>query len=166
MGISFGNSYDSAPSHTGGIIRNNFVKGYANSDFGICVSKSPDVQMINNTIYSPGSWPYSIEVQYASSSNCLLANNLADEPFYLNRFGTNNPQLFTNLTAAGPGYFADPGGGDLHLRSDYLPAIDGGTFTPDRETDIDGQGVVGAGPDIGADELRTPAVLQLSLIHI
>ncbi|MDP8235992.1 MAG: right-handed parallel beta-helix repeat-containing protein [Candidatus Erginobacter occultus] len=160
MGISFGNSYDSAPSHTGGVIRNNFVKGYANSDFGICVSKSPDVKVINNTIYSPGSWPYSIEVQYASSSNCLLVNNLSDEPFWINRFETNNPQLVTNLTAAGPEYFTDPGSGDLHLRSSDLPAIDSGTFTPDREMDIDGQGSIGLAPDIGADERRTPAVLQ------
>lgn len=160
MGISFGNSYDPAPSHTGGVIRNNFVKGYENSDFGICVSKSPDAKVINNTISSPGNWPWSIEVQYASSSGCLLANNLADEPFYVNRFEENNPQLITNLTSAGSGYFADPARGDLHLRSDFLPAVDGGTFTADRETDIDGQGVVGSGPDIGADERRTPAVLQ------
>lgn len=160
MGISLGNSSDSAPSHSGGIVRNNFIKGYANSDFGICVSRSPDAKVINNTIYSPGSWPWSIEVQYASSSGCVLTNNLADEPFYINRFETNNPQLTANLTTAGPGYFADPGRGDLHLRSNSLPAIDGGTFTPDRETDIDGQGVTGLGPDIGADERRIPAVLQ------
>jgi len=160
MGISFGNGYDSAPSHSGGVIRNNFVKGYANSDFAICVSKSPDAKVVSNTIYSPGNWPYSIEVQYASASNCLLANNLADEPFWTDRFGTNNPQLVTNLTTARPDFFADPVRGDLHLRSDYLPAIDAGTFNPDREADIDGQGVTGIGPDIGADERRTPAVLQ------
>jgi hypothetical protein len=160
MGISLGNSSDSDPSHSGGIIRNNFVKGYENSDFGICVSKSPNAKVVNNTIYSPGSWPYSIEVQYASSSNCLLANNLADEPFYINRFETNNPQLVTNLTAADPGYFADPGRGDLHLRSSDLPVIDAGTSSPDRDTDIDRQGVTGLQPDIGADERRTPAVLQ------
>ncbi len=165
MGISLGNSSDSVPSHSGGIIRNNFVKGYGNSDFGICVSKSPDVKVINNTIYSPGSWPWSIEVQYASSTECQLINNLADEPFYINRFGTNNPLLVTNLTAAGPGYFVDPDRGDLHLRSSDLPAIDAGTFTPDRDTDIDRQGVTGLRPDIGADERRTPAVFQSGDFH-
>ncbi len=159
MGISFGDSYDSAPSHSGGIIRNNFVQGYANSDFGICVSKSPDARVINNTIYSPGNWPYSIEVQYSSSSNCLLANNLADEPFWTDRFEPNHPQLATNLTGAAPGYFVDPAGGDLHL-ADGAPPIDGGTVTAGRETDIDGQGAVGLAPDIGADERRGPAVLQ------
>ena len=152
MGISFGNGYDSAPSHSGGIIRNNFVKGYANSDFGICVSKSPGAAVINNTIHCPGSWPYSIEIQYPESSNCLVMNNLTDEPFYPDRFGTNNPQLATNQTSASAGYYVAPASGDLHLASASLPPVDAGTATELRRSDIDCGAVASGGVDIGADE--------------
>ncbi len=152
MGISFGNSYDQAPSHTGGIIRNNVIKGYGNSDFGICVSKSPNAKVINNTIYSPGNWPYSIEVQYAASSNCLLMNNLADEEFYTDRFESNNPARVTNAIGAGAAYFVDSGSGDLHLSSGAIPAVNAGTATADRITDIDCALITDGRPDIGADE--------------
>ncbi|MFH1039391.1 MAG: right-handed parallel beta-helix repeat-containing protein [PVC group bacterium] len=152
MGISFGNSSDDAPSHTGGIIRNNFIKGYENSDFGICVSKSPNAKVINNTIYSPGNWPFSIEVQYASSFNCLLMNNLADEGFYTDRFEVNNPTLVTNRLSASGIDFVDAAAGDLHLASAGRPAVDAGTATADRLSDIDCGGITGGAPDIGADE--------------
>ncbi len=151
MGISLGNNSDAAPSHTGGVVRNNFIKGYSGSDFGICVSKSPGAAILHNTVYSPGSWPYSIEVQYASSSGCSIMNNLVDEPIYINRYEENNPLLAANLTSAGDGYFVDAGSGDLHLLDAQVPAVDAGIPVSARTTDIDCQAMNGA-PDIGADE--------------
>jgi hypothetical protein len=157
MGISFGNSAGIAPDHSGGIIRNNFIRGYSGSDFGICISHSPDADVINNTIYSPGSWPYSIEVQYAESINCLLMNNLADEPILANRFGANNPTLVTNSTSAGSGWFVNAAEGDLHLSSGSLAPINRGTVTADRTSDIECGVVTDGMPDIGADEYGSPA---------
>ena len=170
MGISFGNSFDPAPSHTGGIIRNNFVKGYENSDFGICISKAPGAKVINNTVYSPGNWPYSIEVQYASSSNCLLMNNLTDEDFYTDRFEPNNPDQVTNFTGAQTGYFIDAAGGDLHLISGSLPPVNAGTSTPDHLSDFDCRAINDGSPDIGADEydsiIPAPTPIATATAHL
>ena len=157
MGISFGNSGGTAPDHSGGIIRNNFIKGYSNSDFGICISKSPDAKVINNTVYSPGGWAYSIEVQYSSATNCLLMNNLMDESIYADRFGTNSPTLITNNTDAESSDFVNAASGDLHLVSDTLPAVNAGTSTSDRTSDID-CGLISDGlTDIGGDEYGSPS---------
>jgi len=158
MGISFGNSYDTAPSHSGGIIRNNFIKGYSGSDFGICISKSPQARVINNTVYCPGAWPYSIEIQHSSSTDCLIMNNLADEDFFPDRFGANNPVMTTNYTGAQSDYFAAPGSGDLHLVSVNLPVVDAGTLTSWRTSDIDCGTVSDGMPDIGADEYGTAPI--------
>lgn len=154
MGIAFGNPSASGVNHTGGIIKNNFIKGYSGSDFGIAIIKSSDAKVINNTIYSPGFWLYSIEVQYTESTNCLIQNNLHDEPMWLNRFGTNNPILVTNLDYSSPSIFVDAARGDLHLVSGTVPSIiDAGTAVSDRTMDIDCQGI-SSQPDLGADEYR------------
>ncbi|OGL42619.1 MAG: hypothetical protein A2161_04125 [Candidatus Schekmanbacteria bacterium RBG_13_48_7] len=152
MGIALGNAWAAGINHTDGIVRNNFIKGYSDSDFGIAVIKATNTQVLNNTIYSPGSWPYSIEVQFSESSNCLIMNNLYDEPMWLNRFGSNNPTLTTNYQYSSSSIFVDPSAGDLHLNSgSYASINDTGTSSPHRITDIDCESIV-SNPDIGADE--------------
>ena len=156
FGISFGNSGQSGISHTGGIIRNNFIKGHSESDFGIGIIFAPDAKVLNNTIYSPGSWGYSIEARFTETTNCLIMNNLTDEPIWRDRNGASST-LTTNVENASESDFADVESGDLHLSDSSTIAVDQGTVSEDVSTDIDCQPIpVGALPDIGADEKCVP----------
>lgn len=161
FGISFGNAAQVNISHTGGIIRNNFIIGYEHSDFGIGLIYAPDAKVINNTIYSPGSWPYSIEARFTETNNCMIMNNLADEDIWDNRDGASC-MLTTNNTSATPAYFVNIGRGDLHLKPDALSIINAGTVTTDRFMDIDCADIISP-PDLGADEYdSTYAVTDIS----
>lgn len=151
FGISFGNSSQEGISHTGGIIRNNFIKGHSNSDFGIGIVKSPDAKVINNTVYSPEGWPHSIEARFPETVNCLIMNNLTDENIWSNRDGAS-ATLVTNIYNAETAYFVDAGNGDLHLAPAATDAINAGTNTADRTSDIDCEDIADQQPDIGADE--------------
>ena len=156
VGISFGNAGQSGISHTGGIIRNNFIKGHSESDFGIGIIFAPDAQVLNNTIYSPGSWEYSIEARFSETTNCLIMNNLADEDIYGNRDGASST-LTSNVTDASESDFADVESGNLHLSDNATIAVDQGTASEDVSADIDCQSrPVGDFPDIGADEKCLP----------
>ena len=161
FGISFGNSAQGTISHTGGIIRNNFILGYAYSDFGIGLAFAPDAKVINNTIYSPGGWPYSIEARFAETRNCEITNNFSDEDIWDNRDGASCT-LTTNNTAATPSDFVNIAVCDLHLKSNAVSAINAGTNTPERTMDIDCEDIISL-PDIGADEFdSTYAVLGMN----
>jgi hypothetical protein len=150
FGISFGNSAQGGISHTGGIIRNNFILGYAYSDFGIGLAFAPDAKVINNTIYSPGGWPYSIEARFSETTNCEIMNNFSDEGIWDNRDGASS-NLTTNNTTATPSDFVNIAEYNLHLRSVAVSVINAGTNTADRTTDIDCGDIISI-PDIGADE--------------
>lgn len=161
FGISFGNASGSGVQHTGGVIRNNFIKGYENSDFAIGIVKSPDAKILNNTIYSPGAWPYSIEARFPETTNCLIMNNLADETIWGNRDGASSI-LTTNITDATSDDFVDVANGDLHLASDSVPAVDAGTPTADRTLDIDCEEISDGKPDIGADEFQSTVIMGIN----
>jgi len=150
FGISFGNAGQGGVSHTGGIIKNNFILGYDNSDFGIGLAYAPNAVVINNTIYSPGSWSYSIEARFAETNNCLIMNNLCDEDIWDDRDGASC-DVTTNITIASSSDFIDVASGDLHLASGSNSAIDAGTTSSDRIKDIDCGDIISL-PDIGADE--------------
>jgi hypothetical protein len=116
---------------TRGIIGNNFILGYAYSDFGIGLAFAPDAKVINNTIYSPGGWPYSIEARFSETTNCAIMNNFSDEGIWDNRDGASS-NLTTNNTTATPSDFVNVVEGDLHLKSNAVSVINAGTDTPDR----------------------------------
>ncbi len=150
FGISFGNAGEGGVSHTGGIIRNNFVLGYADSDFGIGLIYAPNAKVINNTVYSPGGWQWGIEARFPQTAGCVIMNNYTDEAIFDNRDGASCT-LTTNITNAAAGDFVNAYTGDLHLVFGAGPAVNSGTATPDRTHDIDCGSIVDL-PDVGADE--------------
>jgi type IX secretion system substrate protein len=161
FGISFGNAGQGGVSHTGGIIRNNFVLGYADSDFGIGLIYAPGATVINNTVYSPGGWQWGIEARFAETTNCIIMNNLCDEPIWPDRGGASCV-LSTNISDAVPADFVSISTGDLHLSSGAVSAVNAGSVTQDRSHDIDCHGITGL-PDIGADEFAsTPTGIDLA----
>jgi hypothetical protein len=164
FGISFGNSAHGSVSHTGGIIKNNFILGYALSDFGIGLAYAPDAKVIHNSIYSPGGWPYSIEARFTETSDCEIMNNFSDEEIWDNRDGASCT-LTTNITTATAADFVNAAEGDLHLTPAAVSAIDAGTSTPDRTTDIDCRDII-ALPDAGADEFDSTYTAEGRTIYI
>lgn len=151
FGISFGNSGGGGVQHQGGIIRNNFVKGYSGSDFGIGLIKATDAKVIHNTVWSPGNWPYSIEARFGETTNVTIKNNFTDEPIFGNRDGASTT-LISNSSSAAEGEFVNVAEGDLHLSGDSVSAVDAGAPDPDRNSDIDGAAILDGQPDLGADE--------------
>lgn len=152
MGIFFGNSSDSALNHTGGIIRNNFIKGYSGSDAGIGLVRAANATVANNTVFSPGGLvDWSIETRFSETTGCTIINNLTDEQI-LERNGGTATQI-SNFDGAVEDDFVNAEDGDLHLVSrDNTAVVDAGTLTDARETDIDGETVQDSKVDIGADE--------------
>ena len=162
FGISFGNAAQGTVSHTGGIIRNNFILGYASSDFGIGLAYAPGAKVINNTVYAPGGWPYSIEARFAETAGCEIINNFSDEDIWDNRDGASCI-LATNYTNATADDFVNVADGDLHLVSAAVPAINAGTNNLDRMMDIDCEDIISL-PDLGADEFN-PAYTAVGIDH-
>ncbi len=159
FGISFGNAGGSGIQHTGGIIRNNFIKGYHFSDFGIGIIKSDNAVVINNTVFSPGGWPYSIEARFSETTNCLVINNFTDEPIYPDRNGASVTET-TNNAQAEAVHFADSDEGDLTLISDQVPAVNAGTQDSNRTADINCNTVSDSQPDAGAHEYGAESIVD------
>ncbi len=157
FGISFGNAGEGGVSHTGGIIRNNFIKGYSSSDFGIGLVYAPNAKVINNTVYSPGGWGYSIEARFSQTSNCIIMNNFCDEAIWDDRNGATCT-LTSNSTTASSSDFVDISTGDLHLISGSTSAANAGTISTDRTMDIDCNNITDNQPDVGADEYNSATV--------
>ena len=153
FGISLGNASGEGVQHDGGVIVNNFIKGYNKSDFGIGIIRSINSRVEHNTIYSPGSWPYSIEARFPETRNAIIRNNFVDEPILPDRDGAD-VQVRNNLTKAKPSYFRDARSGDLHLHSRRAPALDCTTSLKSRTYDIDQEQIDDLKPDCGADELN------------
>ncbi|MCC7302660.1 MAG: right-handed parallel beta-helix repeat-containing protein [Bacteroidia bacterium] len=160
-GIFLGNWGDNPNvSHSGGIIRNNFIRGHSTSRCGIGVVLCPNAIVINNSIYAPGgtAWTveeYSIEVTGVQTTNLLIQNNLMDEDI-INVSNSAPPfTTVTNLPNCGSGHFVNTSltAPDLHLQSSSS-GINAGTAHPQRTTDFDCESLTGA-PDLGADELMT-----------
>jgi hypothetical protein len=152
-GIMFGADDYYSPSHSGGIIRNNFFFRTASQpgDVGIILSDSPNTQVLNNTLYVSGTYGSPLEFRYPGTANVLIANNLVDGIIKSRDGGTAT--LTTNYEGAGPDMFVDAAAGDLHLSGNAIPAIDRGTPFATVVDDWDGQArPQGPGYDIGADE--------------
>ncbi len=153
-GIYFGKESQGKLSHTGGIIRNNFIKGYDHTQAGIGLIYAKGAKVINNTIYCPGgSSSYSIEARHQETDSCLIMNNLSDEPILPDDDGASC-KLENNITHATASYFVDITKGNLHLATDTIDAINGGIVTEERNTDIDCDSVKDQQPDVGADEYQ------------
>lgn len=159
-GIFFGNWGDVGPSHSGGIIRNNFIRGDIYTRAGIGVSRSPNALIVNNTIYSPGSNSYqsqsltSIEITGSEATGCVIQNNIMNE--YVNVLGgAPSPTQVTNIATSGSTHYINPSAiypayPDLHLLSSST-AINMGTAHTSRTLDYDCQTATST-VDIGADE--------------
>lgn len=159
-GIFFGNWGDVGPSHSGGIIRNNFIRGDIYTRAGIGVSRSPNALIVNNTIYSPGSNSYqsqsltSIEITGSEATGCVIQNNIMNE--YINITGSApTPTQVTNISTSGSVHYVNPSAvhplfPDLHLLSSSS-AINAGTANASRTLDYDCQ-TASSTVDIGADE--------------
>ncbi|MFH1154022.1 MAG: hypothetical protein V1793_09400 [Pseudomonadota bacterium] len=167
MGIFFGNSSDAHLNHSGGIIRNNFIKGYSGSDAGMGLVRCENTIVANNTIYSPGGLVnWSIETRYPQTTGCYLINNLTDKPILDRDSGTAT--RISNFDGAVSGDFVSAATGDLHLASRSSTAIvDAGTATSARLEDIDQETVLDGKVDIGADEFNDPGTVYKAYIpHI
>ncbi len=151
-GIAFGDSSGSGVQHTGGVIRNNTIKGYSGSDAGIGVVRSVDAVVEHNTVYAPdGVYGYSIEADQSETTGCLIRNNFTDEPILADRRGAV-ATVSGNRSDAQASDFRDADSGDLHLAATAVNAIDAATVIAERTYDIDCDAVAGTAPDLGADE--------------
>ncbi len=150
-------------SFTGGILRNNVIRGHATSRCGLGVVLCPNAIVINNSVYSPGgtAWTveqYSIEVTGAQTTNLFLQNNLLDEDI-INVSNSAPPfTTVTNIINSGSSHYVNTNMSTLnmHLVSSSS-AINGGTTHAQRTSDLD-CGTINGNPDIGADELLTTSV--------
>lgn len=166
-GIFFGNWGDTGPSHSGGIIRNNFIRGDNYTRAGIGVSRSPNALVVNNSIYSPGSNSYqsqsltSIEITGPEATGCTVQNTLMNE--YVNVLGgAPAPTQITNIATSGASNYVDPNAiyptyPNLHLLPSSL-AINAGTTHSSRTDDFDCQAITAA-VDVGADELNVTTTI-------
>lgn len=152
-GISYGLIERSGNDHAGGIIRNNIF--YRSStqpgDVGIHVAASPHTQVVNNTVFTSGTYPTPIEYRYAQTTDVVIANNLLDGAISLRDGATATKTA--NHEGAGTDLFVSAAAGDLHLAATAGAVIDAGTPVTTVTDDWDGEGRPrGAGYDIGADE--------------
>jgi hypothetical protein len=154
---------DGYVDHYGGLVRNNFVFASSTAlfgseygfDCGICLWQACGARAVHNTVASTQAPFSSIEWRFENSDvdiiNNLVTHNLND------RGGTSRVE--GNLEGGLLSLFVDGPGGDLHLDSGAVAAIDMGVPVGDGlcDEDIDGDArPAGLAPDIGADEAVTP----------
>ena len=161
-GIFLGNWGDSPNmSHNGGIIRNNIIRGHSESRCGIGVVLSPNILILNNTIYSPGgtAWTaqeYSIEITGNLCTNILIQNNAADEAYFNNQNLAPTPTLITNNFACSNSFFVDVNLNSLDLQpANGSGLINSGTSHVEANADFNCLSRIGI-PDQGAYEIQVP----------
>jgi hypothetical protein len=153
-GIAYGLQEISGFDHTGGIIRNNFFYRASGQpgDVAIGVADSPHTQIVNNTVYTSGTYRTPIEFRFAETTDTLVANNITDGVISARDGATAT--LRTNIENASTGLFVNLAAGDLHLAATATSAIDRGTTVSSVTDDWDGQPrPQGAAYDIGGDEV-------------
>ena len=158
-GVMFGADDTISPSHSGGIIRNNFFFRSASQpgDVGIILSDSPQSKVLSNTIVMSGTYGTPIELRYPGTDHVLVANNLLDGTIGLRDGGTATQTH--NYVGAVSTMFVDAASANLHLSASAMGAIDHGDMLADVTDDWDGElRPKGSGDDIGADERRAAAV--------
>ena len=152
-GISLG--LVSAADHSGGIVRNNFIRWNADADYSVDVPiyvTSPNAQILHNTVMTAGRYPNAVEVRFSGATNVQVSGNLLDATIQPRNGAV--PVLTDNLQNAQDGWFVDAADGDLHLLPSAVQAIDQVTRPAAVLDDFDtGLRPSGAGlADIGADE--------------
>jgi hypothetical protein len=158
-GIAYGLQEIPGFDHRGGIIRNNtFFRASAQpGDVAISVADSPQTQVVNNTVYTSGTYDTPIEFRFAETTGTLIANNITDGVISAREGATGT--LLTNIERASASLFVNAAAGDLHLSTLATSAIDSGTTVSSVTDDWDGQPrPQGAAFDIGADEVSGRSV--------
>jgi hypothetical protein len=151
-GISLG--LTGASDHGNGIARNNFIHWNAAANYAVDVpiyTTSPNSQLLNNTALTSGKYPNAIEVRFAPAG-VEVSNNLLDATIQP-RDGAM-PILNNNLVNAQTAWFANPSGGDLHLKASATAALGQASALVNATDDFDAQ-TRAAGTnasDIGADQ--------------
>jgi hypothetical protein len=127
-----------------GICRNNFV--VAGPDSGIELAWVDGVRVYNNTVWRPD--PKGRGVRCIEKVHEVdIANNLVRGALLL----AGGETVRNNVVGPMDGWFVDPPGGDLRLRSSVAEVVDRGLKLPEVEDDIDGRRR-GGSPDLGASE--------------
>jgi len=150
--IAFGNpseptNYEPGTLHNyDGIIRNNFIVAGNQGGKGIEVIWADNVQVCNNTVYTPDQQYLAIHY-FQKISRLLIANNLVRGRL----FGEGEARLEGNVIGDLDGYFVNPAEGDLHLTTFALKALGKGVQLTGVSDDIDGQSRKKY-PDVGADQ--------------
>ena len=153
-GIALGLDGAAPADHSGGIVRNNFFHRTSaqSGDVGIVVNNSANTGVLHNTIVLSGTYANAIEYRFRGTTGFVAQNNLSDAAVR-QRDGASGTTT-GNVTGATPGWFANAGSGDLHLRDTATLAIDRAAPSADVAADYDGEiRPVGAASDVGADEL-------------
>ena len=167
--ISFGNGGcpsvsarygDITYQHRGGIIRNNVVNG--SKDNAIHINSSLNFKIYNNTLWStyPGG-ESSIDVRF--NSDGWIYNNICSEGYRLRDGGT--ACFAANIWFADSTLFVDQPGGDFHLKSTAVGAINQGIeILADVYCDMDWEHrPAGKMIDIGADEYYPSDIIKQRL---
>jgi hypothetical protein len=162
--VAFGLENTSAPDHSGGAIRNNFVylepglmtpARTASSDATILAWNSPGTTIDHNTVLLNGNVTFAIQFRFAQTRDGAARHNLADAPVHLRDNAT--ALLANNHSNARPEWFVNPSNGDLHLRPTAVDAIDQVPALEEVPIDFDGHTRPhGAKADLGADEWVPP----------
>jgi hypothetical protein len=148
--------------HTGGTIRNNFIRWNPSAAYAIDVPiyvTSPDTRVLHNTALASGRYPNAIEVRFAGTTGVEVRNNVLDAAIQARDGAT--PALSGNVVSAPTAWFVDPSAGNLHLVASAAPAIDETTRLADAMDDFDGvpRPLAAGAADLGADEREDPAVI-------
>ena len=156
-GISLG--LGSSTEHTGGIVRNNFIRWNPAATYDVDVpiyTTSPGAKVVHNTVLTRGLYGAAVEVRFPIATGVEVRSNLMDAGVS-SRDGAS-PTVADNLTSAHPSWFVDEATGDLHLARTATDPVDLVTVDPDCTLDFDGTArPTGAGlTDIGADEMGEP----------
>ncbi|CAN5912087.1 hypothetical protein BH23PLA1_BH23PLA1_14120 [soil metagenome] len=126
------------------ICRNNFI--VAGPDAGIELAWVDGVRVYNNTVWRQD--PEGRDIRCIEKIHDVdIANNLVRGALLL----TGNETARNNLVGPMEGWFVDPSGGNLRLRSAVVEVVDQGLNLPEIEDDIDGRRR-GSSPDLGASE--------------
>lgn len=182
-GIGIGLTYPPSQSISGGwhadggIIRNNFIlrsDGYDGNNIGMELCHVKNVEVYNNTLYSPDPGYRRTLSLWDNPSfpneNLQIVNNIIRGTCWYNT--DSSAGVNAGVAAMGnivdndgsvvpPEWFVDALAGDLHLTGLATAAIDAATALADVPEDIDGEfRPVGTLPDMGADEfIPEPATL-------
>lgn len=155
-GVSLG--LTSASDHSGGIVRNNFLRWDPSATYTRDVAiytASSGSKVLHNTVlshrtYHPNDY-VALEVRFAD--NVLVKANLMDAEIW-EREGVTNLSLVDNFTTAPASWFVNEASGDLHLRPEATAAIDQVSRDADCSDDFDAATRPAAANqvDLGADE--------------